>query len=425
MSKYLSIIAAILIIVACNDNNNSTATTDKSVADSTASAQQTLVMNLDSLPAPFATPSASKRSKVVGWKDKMPVAPEGFTVTLFADKLESPRWMYVADNGDLFIAQGDKEGKKGNNILLFRDTNKDGIPESKTVYLKGLKQPFGMLIINNKFYVANSDALLEFPYDSTATMINAAGRQLVSLPGGGRHWTRSLLANQAKDKIYIGVGSASDVAEEGIDKERRRANILQVNLDGSNEKIYASGLRNPIGMAYAPGSNTLWAVVNERDELGDDLVPDYLVGVKEDGFYGWPYSYYGQNPEPRIRKEDQNMELVNKALLPDVALGSHTAALGLAFYTNNSFPSSYQNGAFIAEHGSWNRSHFSGYKVVFVPFSNGRPSGEPQDFLTGFIASDENSEVYGRPVGVVVLTDGSLLVTDDGDNKIWRVAYKK
>lgn len=418
------IIAFCMAIVACNSNSEKPAT-DKPTADSTASAQHTLVINLDSLPRPFATESVSKMSKVIGWKDKMPVAPEGFTVTLFTDKLESPRWMYVAENGDLFVAQADKEGKKGNNILLFRDTNKDGAPETKTVYLKGLNQPFGMLIINDKFYVANTDALMEFPYNSQATTITASGKQLVALPAKGRHWARNIITNAAKDKIYIAVGSSSNVAEDGIDKEVRRAAILEVNLDGSNEKIYASGLRNPVGLAWAPGTNTLWAAVNERDELGDDLVPDYLAGVKENTFYGWPYSYYGQNLDPRIKKEDQNMELVNSAISPDVALGSHTAALGLAFYTNNSFPSSYHNGAFVAEHGSWNRSHLAGYKVVFVPFSNGRPADKPQDFLTGFIASDEKSEVYGRPVGLAILPDGSLLVTDDGDNKIWKVSYKK
>jgi glucose/arabinose dehydrogenase len=417
-------IAIALSIVACNSNNE-TASTDKPTADSTASAQHNLVINLDSLPEPYATKSANKKSKVIGWKDKMPTAPAGFIVSLFADKLESPRWMYVADNGDIFVAQADKEGKKGNNILLFRDANKDGVPETKTEYLKGLKQPFGMLVINDKFYVANSDALLEFPYNPQATSITAQGKQLVALPGEGRHWTKNIITNAAKDKIYISVGSSSNVAEDGIDKEVRRANILQVNLDGSGEKVYASGLRNPVGMGWAPGTNVLWTAVNERDELGDDLVPDYLVGVKEDGFYGWPYSYFGQTPDPRIKKEDQNAALVKSALVPDVALGSHTASLGLAFYTGKSFPSNYQNGAFIAEHGSWNRSHFSGYKVVFVPFEGGKPGDKPQDFLTGFIASDEDSEVYGRPVGVFVAPDGSLLVTDDGDGKIWKVTYKK
>lgn len=424
MKPSLLIIAFSALIVACNSNSDTPAT-DKPAADSNASAQHSLVINLDSLPKPYATESANKMSKVIGWKDKMPTAPAGFTVSLFADKLESARWLYVADNGDIFVAQADKEGKKGNNILLFRDTNKDGTNESKTVYLKDLKQPFGMLIINDKFYVANSDALVEFPYNAQATTITAAGKKLLSLPADGRHWTKNIITNSAKDRIYIAVGSASNVAEDGIDKEVRRASILQVNLDGTNEKLFASGLRNPVGMGWAPGTNTLWTVVNERDELGDDLVPDYLTSVKENGFYGWPYSYFGQNLDPRIKKEDQNMELVNQALLPEVALGSHTAALGLAFYTNNSFPSSYHNGAFIAEHGSWNRSHLAGYKVVFVPFSDGKPTGKPQDFLTGFIASDNNSEVYGRPVGVFVHPDGSLLVTDDGDGKIWKVSFKK
>lgn len=424
MRKYffIAVTAACITLGACNDD---TPATDKATADSTASSQQTITMNLDSLPAPNATPSAKNFAKVIGWKTNMPMSPEGFTVSIYADKLEAPRWMYVAENGDVFVAQADGEGKKGNNILLLRDKNKDGVPETKSVYIKGLNQPFGMLIIKDKFYVANSDALLEFPYDSAATVQAAAGKQLVALPAKGRHWTKNIITNAAKNKIYIAVGSSSNVAEDGIDKEARRADILEVNLDGSGEKIYASGLRNPVGMDWAPGTNTLWTAVNERDELGDDLVPDYLTSVREGGFYGWPYSYFGQHLDPRIKAEEQKPGLVQHAIQPDVALGSHTASLGLAFYKGDNFPASYQNGAFIAQHGSWNRSHLAGYKVVFVPFGNGKPSAKPEDFLTGFIASDEKSEVYGRPVGIAVLPDGSLLVTDDGAARIWKVSYKK
>lgn len=374
------------------------------------------------LPEPYATESVTKRSDVIGWPaDKTPVAPAGFTVTRFADNLQSPRWIYVSGNGDIFVAQADREGKKGNNILLFRDKDRDGKPETKSVYLSGLKQPFGMLILNSKFYVANTDALLEFPYDMNATSIKANGKPIASFPTG-RHWTRNIIANPSGSKIYVAVGSGSNVAENGLDKEHRRACILEINNDGSGERIYASGLRNPVGMAW--NGNTLWTAVNERDELGDDLVPDYITSVQEGGFYGWPYSYFGQYEDPRIKEADKKPELVKKAIVPDVALGSHTSALGLVFYNGNNFPASYKGGAFVAEHGSWNRSNFSGYKLVFVPFKGGKPSGEPQDFLTGFIANEEKSEVYGRPVGIAVLDDGSMLVADDGGNTIWRISAK-
>lgn len=374
------------------------------------------------LPEPYATESATKRSKAIGWPaEKMPTAPAGFTVTRFADKLESPRWIYVAGNGDVFVAQADREGKKGNNILLFRDANKDGVPESRTVYLKGLNQPFGMLVLNNKFYVANTDALVEYPYDLNTTSITAAGKPIAKFPTG-RHWTRNIIANASGTKIYIAVGSGSNIAENGFDKEVRRACILEINADGSGERTYASGLRNPVGMAW--NGNVLWTAVNERDELGDDLVPDYLTSVKEGGFYGWPYSYYGQHEDPRIKEADKKPELVKQAIVPDVALGSHTSALGLLFYDGTNFPAAYKEGAFVAEHGSWNRSHFAGYKVVYVPFKAGKPSGDPQDFLTGFIADEEKSEVYGRPVGLALLQDGSMLVADDGGGVIWRVSAK-
>lgn len=424
MYKYWFIVAACSGILACNNNNSSPE--EKAAADSAADGQQATLHHLPSLPEPYATSSVKNFSKVIGWKEgQMPAAPDGFTVTLFADSIEGARWMYTASNGDVFVALADREGKKGNSVVLFRDSNKDGIPESKSVYIKNLNQPFGMLIIKDKFYVANTDGVLEYPYNPAATVQTAAGKKIVSLPGKGRHWTRNIVTNAAKDKLYISVGSSSNVAEDGIDKETRRAGILVVNLDGSNEKIYASGLRNPVGMDWAPGTGTLWTAVNERDELGDDLVPDYLTSVKEGGFYGWPYSYFGQHADPRIKKEDQRPDLVQQAVTPDIALGSHTASLGLLFYTGKSFPATYQNGAFVAQHGSWNRSHLAGYKVVFIPFSNGKPTGDPQDFLTGFIASDEKSEVYGRPVGVATAADGSLLVTDDGAGRIWKVSYKK
>jgi len=282
-----------------------------------------------------------------------------------------------------------------------------------------------MVLIKNQFYVANTDGLWRFPYKSGQTNIAAPGMKILTLPAGGynNHWTRNLVANAAGTKIYISVGSASNVGEHGMEEEERRANILEVNPDGTGERLYASGLRNPVGMAWAPGTQTLWTVVNERDNLGDDLVPDYLTGVKEGGFYGWPYAYFGPNEDPRMK--GKKPDLVQETLVPDVALGAHTASLGLAFYEGQTFPEKYRQGAFIGQHGSWNRSELAGYKVVFVPFKNGKPAGKPEDFLTGFIADTAKSEVYGRPVGVTVLPDGALLVADDASNTLWRVQARR
>jgi glucose/arabinose dehydrogenase len=267
--------------------------------------------------------------------------------------------------------------------------------------------------------------VLRFPYATDVTSIKRpAGQKIMSLPAGGynNHWTRNLLASPDGRKIYVTVGSASNVMEHGAAEEVRRANILEINPDGSGERVYASGLRNPVGLDWAPGTQTLWTAVNERDELGDELVPDYLTSVKEGGFYGWPYAYFGANADPR--RKGERPDLVKKTLVPDVPLGAHTASLGLAFYDNNVFPAKYQSGAFVGQHGSWNRSAFSGYKVVFVPFKNGRPTGPPEDFLTGFLAGNEK-EAYGRPVGVATLPDGSLLVADDAGGKIWRVSVAR
>ena len=376
----------------------------------------------DTLPPPFATKSVRNHPRVIGWPEgAKPSTPAGFTVSVFASGLKKPRWAYVAENGDVFVSES-----SSGRVLLFKDRNKDGAPESKTVYISGQNRPFGMLIIGDKFYLANIDALLEFDYDANANELKGKGKKLVSLPAGGynNHWTRNIITNTSKDKIYISVGSGSNVAEHGIDKEHRRACILEVNRDGSGEKIYASGLRNPVGMDWEPVTGQLWAAVNERDGLGDDLVPDYMTSVQPGGFYGWPYSYFGQHEDPRL-KNSQRPDLVAKAIVPDVPLGSHTASLGLVFYTHNQFPAKYRNGAFVGQHGSWNRSELSGYRVVFVPFRDGKPSGPPEDFLTGFIADAGKSRVYGRPVCTAVLRDGSLLVTDDDAGMIWRVTASK
>lgn len=278
-----------------------------------------------------------------------------------------------------------------------------------------------MLVVGDAFYAAGTDGLWKYPYNPSETMISAKGKKVVELPSGGynNHWTRNIIANADGSKIYISVGSGSNAAEHGIANELRRANILAVNPDGSGEKVYASGLRNPVGMDWAPGTNVLWTAVNERDELGDDLVPDYITSVKEGGFYGWPYAYFGQHEDPRLK--GQNDALVKSSIVPDLAVGAHTASLGLAFYKGNAFPEKYRQGAFVTQHGSWNRSALSGYKVIFVPFKDGKPEGNAEEFLGGFISNVEKNEVHGRPVGIAVTKQGSLLISDDASNVIWEV----
>lgn len=376
------------------------------------------------LPAPYATESVANSNTMVEWPENtFPKAPEGFTVTKYADGFDNPRWSYFGPNGDLFVSEA-TTGKESGKITVLRDKNNDGKFEVRETFLKDLHQPFGMLIIDNSFYVANTDGLYKYPYKTDQTSLKGIeGKKIVDLPAGGynNHWTRNIITNEAQDKIYISVGSASNVGEHGMDEEMRRANILVVDLDGSNEKIYASGLRNPVGMDWNPANGELWSAINERDELGDNLVPDYATSVKEDGFYGWPYSYFGKIEDPRL--EGKAPDLVEKAIIPDVSLGPHTASLGFTFYDAAAFPEKYRNGAFVGQHGSWNRSLLSGYKVVFIPFDNGQPE-QPEDFLTGFIADEKGSDVYGRPVAVTVSPQGDLLVNDDTGNAIWKVSYK-
>ena len=395
------------------------------------------------LPEPDTTGKTKNYSKVIGWPDdKTPIAPEGLNVTKFADGMRNPRWAYVAPNGDIFVAESNTEsdpeekaeaektgkaesqntGASADRITLFRDTDGDGMPDIQEIFLDGLNQPFGMLVLGNSFYVANTDGLVRFPYEEGQNKITAEGTTILELPAGGynNHWTRNIIANEQGTKIYVSVGSGSNVGENGMEHEVRRANILEINPDGTGEHIYAAGLRNPVGMDWAPGTQTLWTAVNERDGLGDELVPDYITSVKEGAFYGWPYAYFGQNVDPR--RVGEGPELVKETLVPDVPLAAHSASLGLAFYDKTAFPEKYHNGAFIGQHGSWNRTELVGYRVMFVPFENGEPVGEPEDFLTGFMAENENNEVHGRPVGVTVLPDGSLLVMDDSSNTIWRVS---
>ena len=433
VARIILLIALVIVLHSCNSPaNQSHIETDSSE----------YVVTHDSLPAPYATKSVKNYSKVIGWPEgKTPQAPAGFTVTKFADGLRNPRWIYITPNGDILVAEANTEtkglkkvtekisgkaesqntGESANRLTLLRDKDNDGKPELKQVLLSGLNQPFGMLVIGNLLYVANTDGIVQYPYQPGQTQIKAEGKKILELPAGGynNHWTRNIIANANRTKIYISVGSGSNVAEHGMENEIRRANILEVNPDGTGERIVASGLRNPVGMGLSPGSGQLWTVVNERDELGDELVPDYLALVKDGGFYGWPYAYSGPNEDPRLK--GQKPDLVKQTLKPDVPLGAHTASLGLAFYNHKTFPSNYRGGAFIGQHGSWNKSELSGYKVVFVPFKNGRPSGQPQDFLTGFVSDTAKSEVFGRPVGIAVHTDGSLLVADDASNVIWKV----
>jgi glucose/arabinose dehydrogenase len=378
-----------------------------------------------SLPEPYASKSVTNHPDVMGWTEgKTPVAPAGFKVEKFGDGFQNPRWIYQAPNGDIFVSEASTKANSANQISILRDTDKDGTYDKREIFISNLNKPFGMLVSGDHFYVANTDALLRYPYKADETRMSGSGTKIVELPAGGynNHWTRNIIASPDGKKILIAVGSGSNNGENGIEKEARRANILEVDPDGKNEKIYASGLRNPVGIQFFPGSQTLWAAVNERDGLGDDLVPDYLTSVRRDGFYGWPYAYFGANEDPRMK--GKRPDLVKQTIVPEVDLGSHTASLGLDFYDRKEFPAKYHNGAFIGQHGSWNRSALSGYKVVFVPFSNGNP-GKPEDFLTGFIADEKKSRVHGRPVCVTVLNDGSLLVADDAANTIWRVVSER
>jgi glucose/arabinose dehydrogenase len=376
------------------------------------------------LPAPFATESARNHPKVLGWEaGKQPTAPDGFRVTEFAE-LESPRWIYVLPSGDVLVAQSNTNREASpNRITLLRDADGDGKAENQTVVAEGLNQPFGMALVGEAFFFANTDGVFMVPLDDLLQQ-KGEPKKIAELPAGGynNHWTRNILPSRDGKKLYVSVGSGSNVAEHGIEHEVNRANILEMNPDGSEVRVFGSGLRNPVGMDWEPVTGQLWTAVNERDGLGDDLVPDYMTSVKDGGFYGWPYSYFGQHEDPRLA--GQRPDLVKQAIEPDVALGSHTASLGLVFYDGESFPAKYHGGAFVGQRGSWNRSIPSGYKVVFVPFKDGKPTGDVEDFLTGFMEDADENKVYGRPVGVAVAADGSLLVTDDSGGKIWRVVVE-
>ena len=393
--------------------------------------QETLIPTLNIAPA-------------VGWPTgATPVAAPGLRVAAFASGLDHPRWLYVLPNGDVLVAEtnappkpDDRKGIRGwvmglvmkragagvpsaNRITLLRDMNGDGIADQRSVLLENLNSPFGMALIGHDFYVANSDAVLRFPYAAGDTQIATPGFKLVDLPAGtiNHHWTKNLLANADGSKLYVSVGSNSNAAENGMDAEAQRAAIWEVDTQNGAHRIFASGLRNPVGLAWAPRGDRLWTSVNERDEIGSDLVPDYMTSVRDGGFYGWPYSYYGQHVDERV--QPQRPDLVARAIAPDYALGPHTASLGLASSVGTSLPVAFGNGMFVGQHGSWNRRPHSGYKVIFVPFENGKPSGVPIDVLTGFLSAE--GKAFGRPVGVALDQQGALLVADDVGDVIWRV----
>jgi glucose/arabinose dehydrogenase len=387
-------------------------------------------------------------AKAVGWTaGAKPVAARGLRVASFADRLDHPRWLYVLPNGDVLVAEtnspskpddskgltgwiGDTvmkfagaEAQSANRITLLRNTGGDGVATMRTVFLSGLNSPFGMALVGDNLYVADTDAVLRFPYHAGETHISESGTKVIGLPAGriNHHWTKNIIANADGTKLYATVGSNSNVGENGIAAEEGRAAIWEIDLKTGAHRIFASGLRNPNGLAWEPESGALWTTVNERDEIGSDLVPDYMTSVKDGGFYGWPYSYYGAHVDVRV--EPQRPDMVAKALAPDYALGAHTASLGLAFNRATALGSAFGYGAFIGQHGSWNRNPPSGYKVIFVPFRDGRPSGPPIDVLTGFLSA--NGEAQGRPVGVAIDKTGALLVADDVGNTVWRVSASK
>lgn len=426
-------VAIALPLAACSDPQD-TATAEQSYGPSPA------------LPAPQQSwiPTVNIATATSWPAGAKPKAAKGMQVNAFATGLDHPRTVYVLPNGDVLVAESNappkpNEGIKGfitrqvqkwagagvqsaDRITLLRDADGDGVAETRSIFLSalnGLKSPFGMVLVGDQFYVANADAILKFPYQTGATKINAAGSKVADLPGGpiNHHWTKDLTASPDGSKLYATVGSNSNVGENTMEAEVYRASVVEVDPATGKWRVFASGLRNPNGPSFNPQTGELWVVVNERDEIGNDLVPDYMTSVKDGGFYGWPYSYFGHHVDTRVKPP--RPDLVAKAIVPDYALGAHTASLGLAFNTGGLFPEAMANGAFIGQHGSWNRKPRSGYKVIFIPFRDGKPSGMPQDVLTGFL--NDGGEAQGRPAGVRIDKQGALLVADDVGNTIWRV----
>jgi len=419
-----------LLLAACGDRSTLSPGADVGPDPVLASPVRRLVPTVDIAPARGWPPGGA------------PTAAAGLAVKAFASGLDHPRWLLVLPNGDVLVAEtnapkrpGGNKGIKGyimgkvmaragaavpsaDRITLLRDGDGDGVAETKSVFLKNLHSPFGMALVGDMLYVANTDGIVRFPYTPGATSITAPGQPVAPLPGGplNHHWTKNILASPDGRRLYATSGSNSNVAENGIDQEIDRAAILEVEIASGSTRTYATGLRNPNGLAWHPQTGALWTVVNERDELGSDLVPDYLTSVQEGGFYGWPYSYYGRHVDARVKPP--RPDLVEKAIVPDYALGAHVAPLGLAFYTGTLLPQ-FAGGAIVGQHGSWNRTPLSGYNVVVVPFRDGKPSGKPVEILSGFV--DRNGDALGRPVGVAVDRQGAILVADDVGNAVWRV----
>jgi glucose/arabinose dehydrogenase len=381
---------------------------------------QTFQIKPESLPKPFETKSAGRSSKIVPQPaDATLKLPEGFKIEVYAEgNFRNPRWMTLAPNGDVFVADS-----AANSIIILRDSNKDGKVDERFTFADNLSQPFGMAFWKDWFYVANTDSVVRFKYKSGQTKADSAPEKLIELTRGGynQHWTRNIIFSPDGSKLFVSIGSETNA---NVETDPRRAAISVYDPEGKNQRIYASGLRNPIGLAWNPKNGQLWTAVNERDGLGDDLVPDYVTSVKDGGFYGFPFAYIGPNEEPR--RKGENPELVKKTIVPDVLLTSHSAALGITFYNGKMFPKDYQGDAFVALHGSWNREKLTGYKIIRVRFKDGKLIGNQyEDFVSGWLPNETSNEVWGRPVGLLVNADGSLLIADDGAKKIWRVSFKK
>jgi glucose/arabinose dehydrogenase len=419
--RFLTVLS--LLLASCG--NTAASITDPTPISSSESGSETrpsqtvqkIQVRVEDLPSPYASNSASQPPQVIprpaGAKLQV---PPGFTAQIFAQGLSQPRWLTVAQNGDVLLAES-----YDNRIRLLRDTNGDGQADVNTIFAENLNQPLGMGISPDQqwFYVANTNAVVRFPYQIGQTRLQGQPQQITELPGNGyrQHWTRNLIFSPDGQQLFVSVGSRSNVEPEPLP----RASIQVMDLNGRNRQTYASGLRNPVGLAFNPVTGKLFTTVNERDGLGDDLVPDYLTAVQPGAFYGWPYSYLGANPDPRLPR---NPQLEAKTIVPDVLFQAHSAALGLTFYTGKQFPSAYHNDAFVAFRGSWNRSAGTGYKIVRVPFDDqGQPEGHYEDFVTGWLVEPRVPSVWGRPVGVAIATDGSLLITDEPGGIIWRISY--